>query len=591
MAMRIGGLDVLYKKALPLSDPAANFDGLKPSKQVLPKGFRKTPANREFSGPTIWERDVAVPMRDGIILRADIFRPAGTDEKVPCILVWSPYGKSSQGRLSMAVVQGNAGVPESELSGFQSFEAPDPAEWVPHGYAIANVNARGVLGSEGRHRWHGVGEGQDGHDTIEFLGTREWCDGNVAMMGNSWLATAQWFIAAERPPHLTCMLPLEGLSDVYRETLCRGGVPFKPFWAFLMTTFFSDEEQEDVISMIEKYPLMNEYWEDKRGKAHLIEVPTYVLASMSTLLHTEGSTRCYEEIPHDKKWLRLHGTQEWHDLYQKDSVADFKKFLDFYMKGIQNDWESTPRVRATFLRYNQPPIENLPFSSWPVLEAKYEKFFFSDNAKLAARSPPTKATVSFLGDAPAIQMDNDPEEVVFEYTFEQKTRLLGTSKAVLYMSCPDHDDFDVFVQLRKADKDGNILTHINIPIKDLGVASGKDVGDINPLKFLGPAGVLRASHRAIDPILSEPHRLHHDHTKQDKVPPGEIVRLDIPIWVAAIEFDAGEKLMVKVAGHEMRLAEFEPLRGQFRTDNRGRQVVHFGGEFDSHVEIPFVPVS
>ncbi|KAJ4180450.1 hypothetical protein NW755_011747 [Fusarium falciforme] len=530
MAMRIGGLDVLYKKALPLSDPAANFDGLKPSKQILPKGFRKTPANREFSSPTIWERDVAVPMRDGIILRADIFRPAGTDEKVPCILVWSPYGKSSQGRLSMAVVQGNAGVPESDLSGFQSFEAPDPAEWVPHGYAIANVNARGVLGSEGRHRWHGVGEGQDGYDTIEFLGTREWCDGNVAMMGNSWLATAQWFIAAERPPHLTCMLPLEGLSDVYRETLCRGGVPFKPFWAFLMTTFFSDEEQEDVISMIEKYPLMNEYWEDKRGKAHLIEVPTYVLASMSTLLHTEGSTRCYEEIPHDKK-------------------------------------------------------------CWPVLEAKYEKFFFSDNAKLAARSPPTRATVSFLGDAPAMQMDNEPEEVVFEYTFEQKTRLLGTSKAVLYMSCPDHDDFDVFVQLRKADKDGNILTHINIPIEDLGVASGKDVGDINPLKFLGPAGVLRASHRAIDPILSEPHRLHHDHTKQDKVPPGEIVRLDIPIWVAAIEFDAGEKLMVKVAGHEMRLAEFEPLRGRFHTDNRGKQVVHFGGEFDSHVEIPFVPVS
>lgn len=52
----------------------------------------------------------------------------------------------------MAVVQGNAGVPESELSGFQSFEAPDPAEWIPHGYAIANVNARGILGSQGRHR-------------------------------------------------------------------------------------------------------------------------------------------------------------------------------------------------------------------------------------------------------------------------------------------------------------------------------------------------------------------------------------------------------------------------------------------------------
>ncbi|KAI8401979.1 hypothetical protein FOFC_17284 [Fusarium oxysporum] len=526
MAMKIGGIDVLYKRALPLSDPAANFEGLKPSMQVLPKGFRKTPANREFSSPTIWERDVTVPMRDGIILRADIFRPAGTIAKVPCILVWSPYGKSSQGRLSMAVVQGNAGIPESELSGFQSFEAPDPAEWVPHGYAIANLTWSG---------WHGVGEGQDGYDTIEFLGTREWCDGKVAMMGNSWLATAQWFIAAERPPHLTCMLPLEGLSDVYRETLCRGGVPYKPFWGFLMTTFFKfqgDEEQEDVISMIEKYPLMNEYWEDKRGKAHLIEVPTYVLASMSTMLHTEGSTRCYEEIPHDKKWLRLHGTQEWHDLYQKDSVEDFKRFLDFYMKCIQNGWESTPKLTK-----KMPPVENLSFSEWPVPEAQYEKFFLSNDAKLAAKSPPSGATISFLGDVPAIQMGNDPEEVVFEYTFQRKTRLLGTSKAVLTWG-----------------------------------------------SFEGKSSRHRSNSLKAAPT---PPRSH----KGSKLPPGKIVRLDIPIWVAAIEFDAGEKLVVKISGHEMRLAEFEPLRGRFLTGNKERQVVHFGGEFDSHVEIPLVPIS
>jgi hypothetical protein len=54
--------------------------------------------------------------------------------------------------------------------------------------------------------------------------------------------------------------------------------------------------------MIRKYPLMNDYWEDKRAKAHLIEVPAYVLASMSTGLHTVGSIRCFEDIPHEKKW-------------------------------------------------------------------------------------------------------------------------------------------------------------------------------------------------------------------------------------------------------------------------------------------------
>lgn len=54
--------------------------------------------------------------------------------------------------------------------------------------------------------------------------------------------------------------------------------------------------------MLKKYPLMNNYWEDKRAKAYLINIPAYVLASMSTGLHTIGSTRCFEDIPHDKKW-------------------------------------------------------------------------------------------------------------------------------------------------------------------------------------------------------------------------------------------------------------------------------------------------
>jgi hypothetical protein len=125
--------------------------------------------------------------------------------------------------------------------------------------------------------------------------------------------------------------------------------------------------------MIEKYPLMNEYWEDKRGKSHLINVPAYILASMSSGLHTVGSTRSYEDIPHDKKWysrglrffallhgvlirssrLRINGTQEWYDLYQDGSVQDFRKFLDFYTKDIKNGWEETPRARVSVLRFNK----------------------------------------------------------------------------------------------------------------------------------------------------------------------------------------------------------------------------------------------
>ncbi len=54
--------------------------------------------------------------------------------------------------------------------------------------------------------------------------------------------------------------------------------------------------------MLKKYPLMNDYWESKRAKIENIQVPAYILASMSSQLHTEGSFRGFEEIVHEDKW-------------------------------------------------------------------------------------------------------------------------------------------------------------------------------------------------------------------------------------------------------------------------------------------------
>lgn len=83
------------------------------------------------------------------------------------------------------------------------------------------------------YRWFGTRDGQDGYDAVEHVAQLDWCTGKVALVGNSWLAATQWSIAAERPPHLACIAPLEGVSDFYRETFCRGGVPYTPFWGFL----------------------------------------------------------------------------------------------------------------------------------------------------------------------------------------------------------------------------------------------------------------------------------------------------------------------------------------------------------------------
>lgn len=184
-------------------------------------------------------------------------------------------------------------------------------------------------------------------------------------------------------------------------------------------------------------------------------------------------------------------------------------------------------------------------------------------------------------------MDTDREELSFQYTFPNRALVVGCARAVLYMSCDDHDDMDVFVQVRKANKDGQILQNINIPLSDLNMAD-TDVDSVNPLKYLGPTGVLRASHRDIDLNLCSASWPEHDYSRKSPVPRGKVVRLEIGLWQTGIVFNAGEKLVLKVSGHNMTLAEFPPLRGALPNGNVGRHSLHFGGSCQSHLLVPLV---
>jgi predicted acyl esterase len=198
-----------------------------------------------------------------------------------------------------------------------------------------------------------------------------------------------------------------------------------------------------------------------------------------------------------------------------------------------------------------------------------------------------EATFSYQSDAPAMQADEDTNELLFTYTFSESASFLGYSKAVLYMSCQDYDDLDVFVQLRKTNKDGKILQNLNIPSEKLGLKI-EEVETINPMKYLGPSGILRASHREVDANLSKINRPYHPHTSEQRVPPGTVVKLEIGLWPSGMLFDAGESIVLKVAGHHMTLAEFAPQRGLFTTGNKGIHHLHVGGINSSCIVIPLI---
>lgn len=200
------------------------LSGFDPGTRNLPAGFRIAPP---FTAPPVdivLEKDVAVTMRDGVTIYVDVLRPEGT-EKVPVIVAWSPYGKGQGTSRSAMGVFGLVGLDNGIVSGLEKFEGPDPADWCAHGYAICNPDARGVANSEGDSVVSDRQEGQDCHDLIEWLAVQEWCTGKGVMSGTSYLAVSQWFTAAERPPHLAAINPWEGVSDVYRDLLMRGGMP------------------------------------------------------------------------------------------------------------------------------------------------------------------------------------------------------------------------------------------------------------------------------------------------------------------------------------------------------------------------------
>jgi predicted acyl esterase len=350
------GFEWIWQEALPADapnrDPSTVYVPFGYEKQILPKGYQKTPANKPLDLDIIFEKDVEIVLRDGVRIYVDIYRPADTnDKKIPIIMPYSPYGKGGGGANLMDVVPYRVGVPKSRQSGLEKFEGPDPNEWCQRGYAILDPNARGSFDSEGNLHCWGRKEGQDCYDIIEHAALYTWCNGSVGMAGNSWLGAVQYWAAMEQPPHLKAIAPWEGFSDLYRDMTRRGGIPWPPFIKWVLLGVPGRGLQEAVTEMSDAHEFYDKYWESKSVDFSKIKVPSYILGSYSTMLHTMGAVRAWKDTKTDKKWLRFHPHQEWYEDYHYRSVDDLDRFFARYLKEEENGWESTPKVRISMYRF------------------------------------------------------------------------------------------------------------------------------------------------------------------------------------------------------------------------------------------------
>lgn len=475
-----------------------NYQGFQPGKsEVLPKdwnGYNAKPLGSDIRV----DHDVEIVVRDGCRLYVDIYRPADSTEKIPAVVGWSCYGKKYSALEMLPMIVWNCCVQRSDLSGIEKFEGLDPLKWCPRGYAIVSVDSRGTGNSDGQIPIIGSQDAEDAYDVIEALAKMEWCNGKVGMAGNSALAIIQWLTAQLQPPSLAAIAPWEGSGDLFREQFCRGGVfSMSNFDLITREIIKGNSGVEDFAEMYRRSGgISNAYCEDKRADMSKIKCPVFISGSDFSSIHTMGAVRGYMEVPHHEKWIRWSSHQELYELYcDEHADQELHDYLDLYLKGLKNDFvEKTPKVRWSALQFgDRPAIDNIPYPDFPIPSTDYKEFYLYDNTLNTSPASFPSTTTYNSEDGSSI--------AEFTLTFPIKTRLIGLPKAIVYMSCPSHNDMNVFVHLRKRSKTGELLLHLCFPFEAAPVNSIAEIPEKQRQStnlHTGSVGVLRASHRAFD---------------------------------------------------------------------------------------------
>ena len=502
------------------------------------------------------ERDVAVTLRDGAVIHVDVFRPADEKPAAP-VIAWGPYGK--HGPTVYALAYPTCGLDQNALSKYTAFEAPDPAVWVPRGFAVINADTRGTWFSQGDATFLSPEEARDYYDLIEWAGTQPWSSGKVGLSGVSYLTSSQWRVAELNPPHLAAINPWEGWADTYREVARHGGIPETTFWPYIGPRWSVGTGRiEDLLAETKEHPLFDDFWASKAATFNGIKVPAYIVASWTDQgMHTRGTLEGFKRISSKQKWLEVHGRKKWAQYYEPACVQRQLEFFDHYLRGVANGVPNWPKVRLE-VREKCYVGGMQDENEWPISRTNYEKLPLN----------PDQGEKTFRYDALTGRAE-------FEFPFDKRTDLIGHMKLTLWAEAEGADDMDLFVAVQKLDAKGKLVPFAFWAQFDDGPVA---------------LGWLRASHRELDPSRSTEYQPVLKHERELKLRPGEIVPLQIEIWPSGTRFEAGERLRLVIQGTDVQKYPKGTMCDRHEdTVNRGTHVLHAGGRFDSYLLVPVVP--
>jgi putative CocE/NonD family hydrolase len=589
--------------------------GYKPVGERVPPGTDVK--GRYFDGyPQIWtregsqprysvkvEKDIMVPMEDGVRLATDVYRPDVEGKKFPALLSFFGWGKELQ-----ETTRWLRDVPLQEYydSPFWdgSIEAGDIDYLVERGYVHVIAEPRNIGKSEG------VGERPssmwvprlDTQYLIDWIAKQPWCDGNVGMTGACGYAGSQ--LEAAEYPHekLKAVTPFlntyprdgdyawTGIVDCKRFSVLTGrhGNDSSPVPENTPTPpeMFKKLSKEELERRIEetcnhpdfkynskwytllKYPMRCPAVFDNflstlyptpppPSKLPQITLPTYLSTSGIVAGHTWCTFEAWEHIGSKQKKLLLWPPMS-PDRPQVQYSDEIVRWFDYFLKGIDTGILDEPPLKIFVNGVNKWRFEN----EWPLARTEYVKFYLHPKGGLSTE--PVKGTPeadTFTQSAPIL----DPTVYCLTYRTEpmsEDVEMTGYMALYLYASI-DKEETNWLVDLVDIDPEGK--------------------------RTLVSQGALAAEQRALDKAKSRPFLPIHPRQKREPIPPGEVIEYAIAIMPTAMVFKKGHCVELVIRNQDDCLSHLGAWGVHYLPHMETvTHNIHFG---KSHLVMPYIPPS
>ncbi len=568
----------------------------KPSSRVSPQKYRS------------YDRQaVYIPLRDGVRLAADIFRPAQTGEVVtdPLPLIWTHdrYNRSSS--------QGNRTV-DKMLN-------PTLRELVRRGYIVAAVDVRGGGASFGVYECpFSPTETQDASEVIDWFAEQSWCDGNIGMFGGSYLGATQYLAASTRNSHLKAIIPSVAPGDIYQFAWA-GGIYRNDFlrnWSNLTTILDTQsspipvdaDTDQSLLAKARKQHLKNRDTDEqfkilpyRDSVDENVQFQPYL--EISPLQHLDKISGSNVAIFHLAGWFDCFTRDAWllfknykgpqriamgpwfhQQRHEFDDMREHLRWYDHYLKGIDNGIDDEPPIH--YYTFGAPEGERWrTANAWPLPEEERRTFFFSggkeDHAGELTEAKPKKS---------------NQLRYTVDYTTSSGTGNRwrnGYGGNIGYTDMAPNDEKGVTFTTAPLPADVEITGH---PIAHLWISSTAKDGDFfvyleevepNNRSQYVTEGCLRASHRAIStPPYDYLGLPYHRSFKEDvNELPGDPALLSIDLQPTSNIFDAKNRIRITITCADRNNTQTPEL------DPPPVITLYQGADLASAIELPFIPTS